>query len=311
MNLMFISNEDRADQWREQLMKVLPDLNFYTWPGDQGVDKTSIDYVLAWKPAPGVIKQFPNIKAILSLGAGIDGITCDPELPTEKPIVRLVDNSLSQGMTQFAVYWTIHFHRDLDKYQNFEREKSWTQLPQVDAAHRRVGILGLGELGSAVGKTLVDLQFDVAGWSRSEKAIDGIESFSGADGLTSFLARTEILICLLPLTAETEGLLNAELFAQLPKGSVLINLARGKHLVDADLLEALDREHLAAAVLDVFHHEPLPADHLFWDHPKITVTPHIAALTFPHSGAEYVAGNIRRIERGEAPLNLIDLDKGY
>jgi len=308
---MFISNEDRADQWRDQLLAELPDLKFYTWPQDQDVDKTSIDYVLVWKPAAGVIKQFPNLKAILSLGAGIDGITCDPELPTDKPIVRLVDNSLSQGMTQFAVYWAIHFHRDLDKYQTFEQEKSWTQLPQVDAAHRRVGILGLGELGAAVGKALVNLQFDVAGWSRSEKNIEGIKSYYGAEDLPTFLAQTEILICLLPLTSETEGLLNADLFSQLPKGSVVINLARGKHLVDADLIAALDSGHLAAAVLDVFHQEPLPVDHLFWDHPKITVTPHIAALTFPHSGAEYVAGNIRRIERGETPLNLIDLKKGY
>ncbi len=311
MNLMFISGEDRADLWRDQLQSQLPDLTFYKWSTDQDVDKDIIDYVLVWKPPSGVIKQFPNLKAILSLGAGIDGITCDPELPTDIPIVRLVDNSLSQGMTQFAVYWAIHFHRDMDKYMSMAENKNWTQLPQVDAAHRRVGILGLGELGAAAGKALVNLQFDVAGWSRSEKQIDGIKSYFGADGLSDFLAETEILICLLPLTSETEGILNADLFAQLPKGSVIINLARGKHLVDADLIAALESDHLAAAVLDVFHQEPLPQDHVFWDHPKITVTPHIAALTFPHSGAEYVAGNIRAIERGEAPQNLIDLTKGY
>lgn len=311
MNLMFVSNEDRADQWRDNLKRELPDLNFYVWPEDQDVDKSSIDYVLVWKPANGVIKQFPNLKAILSLGAGIDGITCDPELPEDKPIVRLVDNSLSQGMTQFAVYWAIHFHRDLDKYLNFEKQKNWTQLPQVDAAHRRVGILGLGELGQAVGKALVDLQFDVAGWARSPKSIDGITSYHGQQGLSDFLKETEILICLLPLTSETEGILNADLFAQLPKGAVLINLARGRHLVEDDLVAALASDQISAAVLDVFHTEPLPASHPFWEHPKITVTPHIAALTFPHSGARYVADNIRRIERGETPLNLIDLKKGY
>lgn len=311
MNLMFISNEDRADQWRENMVRELPELNFYTWPDDQDVDKSTIDYVLVWKPAPGIIKQFPNIKAILSLGAGIDGITCDPELPDDKPIVRLVDNSLSQGMTQFAVYWAIHFHRDLDKYRAFEQEKSWKQLPQVDAAHRRVGILGLGELGQSVGRALSGLQFDVAGWSRSEKNIPGVISYHGADGLQAFLKETEILICLLPLTPHTSGIINADLIAQMPKGSVLINLARGGHLVDKDLLEALDSGHLAAAVLDVFHTEPLPPSHPFWDHPKVNVTPHIAALTFPHSGAHYVAQNIQRIERGETPANLIDLDKGY
>ncbi len=311
MNLMFISDEDRADLWRTHLLKQLPGLNFYVWPADSDVDKTTIDYVLVWKPAAGVIKQFPNIKAILSLGAGIDGITCDPELPTDKPIVRLVDNSLSQGMTQFAVYWAIHFHRDLGKYRVFEQHKTWTQLPQSDAAECRIGLLGLGELGTAVGQALARLQFNVAGWSRSQKSIDGITSYAGAAALPGFLKRTDILICLLPLTAETEGIINGRLLEQLPRGSVVINLARGRHLVDEDLLAALDCGHLSAAVLDVFHTEPLAPDHPFWDHPKVTVTPHIAALTFPHSGAQYIANNVRRMERGEAPENLIDLKKGY
>ena len=312
MNLMFISNEDRDDTWCECLQAELHDVAFYTWPIDSNaINPLDIDYVLAWKPPSSVIKKFPNIKAILSLGAGIDGITCDPELPTDKPIVRLVDDSLSQGMTHFIVYWTIHHHRDMDKYQILEASKTWAQLPQVDAAHRRVGILGLGELGASAGRALASLQFNVAGWSQSEKKIDGVTSYFGDDGLPAFLAHSEILICLLPLTDATTGIVNAKLLSQLPKNSVFINCARGGHVVDDDLLAALDQNHLSKVVLDVFNTEPLPTDHPYWKHPKVTVTPHIAALTAPHSGAKYVAENIRRIERGEVPMNLIDLTKGY
>jgi glyoxylate/hydroxypyruvate reductase A len=312
MNLMFISNEDRADAWRECLQGELHDLNFYNWPIDaNAINPLDIDYVLAWKPPSGVIKKFTNIKAILSLGAGIDGITCDPELPTDKLIVRLVDKSLSQGMTHFIVYWTIHHHRDMDKYQVFSASKTWMQLPQADAAHRRVGILGLGELGATAGRALASLQFDVAGWSRSEKMIGGITSYFGDDGLPAFLERSEILICLLPLTEATSGIVNAKLLSQLPKNAVFINCARGGHVVDDDLLEALDQNHLSKVVLDVFNTEPLPTNHPYWEHPKVTVTPHIAALTAPHSGAGYIAENIRRIERGEMPMNLINLDEGY
>lgn len=312
MNLMFISNEDRVDAWCGHLQAELPELNFYAWPQDaDAIDPLDVDYVLAWKPSPGVIKRFPNIKAILSLGAGIDGITCDPELPTNKPVARLVDTSLTQGMTHYIVYWTIHHHRDMDKYQAFEASKTWTQLPQAIAANRKVGILGLGELGTAAGRALSSLHFDVAGWSRSEKKIDGITSYFGVDGLSDFLARSEILICLLPLTDATTGIINSKLLNQLPKNAVFINCARGGHVVDDDLLAALDQGHLSKVVLDVFNTEPLPSDHPYWDHPKVTMTPHIAALTAPHSGAGYVAENIRRIERGEVPMNLIDLANGY
>ncbi|NQW00881.1 MAG: glyoxylate/hydroxypyruvate reductase A [Rhodospirillales bacterium] len=311
MNLMFISNEDRADQWRDNLTALLPDLNFYVWPDDQAVDPATIDYVLAWKPAPGIIKRFPNLKAILSLGAGIDGITCDPELPIDKPLVHLVDRSLTQGMVQFALYWVLHFHRQMGTYQKFAEARTWRQLPQAEVDACRVGILGFGELGQAVGSALAAQHFDVAGWSRSPKQIAGITSYAGAEALPGFLGRSDMLICLLPLTPETEGIIDAALLAALPRGAIVINLARGRHLVDADLLAALDSGHLSAAVLDVFYNEPLAAEHPFWAHEKVTVTPHIAALTSPRSGADSVAANIERIERGETPLNLIDLARGY
>ncbi len=307
---MFISEEDNAAHWRDHLCRELPDLDFHVWP-DETIDPTEIDYVLAWKPAPGIIKRFPNLKAILSLGAGIDGITCDPELPVDVPLVRLVDTSLAEGMTQFVLYWVLYFQRDMAKYQAFQKTKTWQQLPQTAASERRVGILGLGALGATVGQALTALNFKVRGWSRTKKTVAGVESFCGDGELKAFLSETDILVCLLPLTESTRGIIDAGLIADMPKGSILINCGRGPHVVDQDLLAALDDGHLSAAVLDVFHTEPLPRDHPYWEHPKVMVTPHIAALTLPQSGALYVAENIRRMERGEAPHNLIDLDKGY
>jgi glyoxylate/hydroxypyruvate reductase A len=226
-------------------------------------------------------------------------------------VVRLVDRALTQGMSEYVLYWVIHYHRRMGDYADMVARKQWANLLQADTRLRRVGILGLGELGTDAARKLVALEFDVAGWSRSPKDIDGVESFTGEAGLAPFLARTEILACLLPLTPETEGIINRDTLAALPEGAVVINSARGGHVVEDDLLAALDSGHIAGATLDVFRTEPLPAEHPFWGHPKVTVTPHMASLTVPHSAAQWIAENIRRIERGEAPLNVVDLKTGY
>lgn len=310
MKLVFMSNEDKAKLWREWLGKELPELEFLHWPHEVD-DKAGIEYALVWKPERGVLRSFPDLKAIFSLGAGVDHLFNDPELPEGVPVVRLVDRALTQGMTEYVLYWTIHYHRRMGDYLAQAREGVWKAYLQADTALRKVGVLGLGELGGDAATKLASLGFDVAGWSRSPKEIDGVTSFHGTDGLKAFLARTEILICLLPLTEETRGIVNAETLGQLPDGAYFINCARGPHVVDDDLLAALDSGKLAAATLDVFHEEPLPADHPFWRHPKITVTPHIASLTVPSSAAEYVAANIRRAERGEALPNVVDPGKGY
>lgn len=305
-----MSAVDNAEPWCEALRNELPELNFRVWP-DEAEPREDIDYALAWRPQQGELRKFPNLKAILSLGAGIDGIFCDPDLPEDVPVVRLIDRCLTYGMSEYVIYWVLHYHRHFGAYTGMVARGEWGNLPQSDTSLRRVGIMGLGELGGDAAHKLASLGFDVAGWSRSEKEIPWVVGFSGADGLTPFLNRTEILVNLLPLTSETEGIINKQTLADLPEGAVIINPARGPHVVDEDLLAALESGHISAATLDVFHEEPLPKDHPYWDHPNVAVTPHIASLTVPHSAAEFIAENIRLIEAGHPPLNVIDREKGY
>ncbi len=303
--LLFASCEDKAPLWREALQTLRPELEFRVWPDEIG-NIEEIDYALVWKPKRGEMARLPNLKAIFSLGAGVDHLFSDPDLPWDVPVVRLKDRTLTQGMSEYALYWTIHYHRRIGTYLNGMTDGEWFHLPQPDAEQRRVGVMGSGELGGDAARKLAMMHYQVATWSRTPKDLPGVESFSGEDGLTPFLNRTEILICLLPLTPETEGVINAKTLAALPRGACLINCARGGHVVDDDMIAALDSGHVEAATLDVFHEEPPPKDHPYWSHPKITMTPHMASLTVPRSAAEWIVGNMRRIEAGEAPLNTVE-----
>lgn len=310
LRLLFVSQEDRAEPWRDALAREMPELEFRLWPDETG-DPAGIDYVLVWKPPAGELKRYPNLKAILSLGAGVDHLSSDPELPAHVPVSRLVDRCLTQGMSEYVLYWVLHHHRRMGDYAAIIADGAWRQIPQTDTRLRRVGIMGLGELGRDAAAKLLPFEFDLAGWSRSAKDIPGVACFHGTEGLAPFLGRSDIVVCLLPMTEATHGIINRETLAQLPAGAVVINCARGGHVVDADLVAAIDSGHIAGATLDVFHDEPPPADHPFWAHPKITMTPHMASLTVAHSAAAYVAENIRRVERGELPLNTVDFEIGY
>ena len=316
MTLLFSSKTDDADLWRDALADELPDLDFRVWtPGGEGGadggDPADIEYALVWAPKKGALRKFPNLKAIFSLGAGVDHLMVGRDLPEGVPVVRLVDPGLIRGMREYVIYWVLHHHRHFGEYERLVAEKRWRQLPQADTRKRRVGIMGLGILGADAAAKLRGLEIDVAGWSRTSKDLDGVTGFHGAHGLGPFLERTEILVCLLPLTPQTEAIINADTLARLPRGAVVINAARGGHVVDEDLLKALDDGYLAAAMLDVFHTEPLPDDHPFWDHPKVTVTPHVASLTVPATAAEAVAENIRRIRAGQPPEPIVDPKAGY
>lgn len=312
MAILFSSKGDDAERWRGAITSELPDLDFRVWTPDGATigDPADIEFALVWRPKKGALKKFPNLKTIFSLGAGVDHLV-GQDLPQGVPVVRLVDPGLTRGIREYVIYWTIHYHRRFAEYADSTQAGIWKQLPQADTRKRRVGILGLGVLGLDAAMHLRALQFDVAGWSRSAKTLDGIDSFHGADGLAALLVRSEILICLLPLTPETTGILNADALSQLPKGAVIINAARGPHIVDNDLIQALDDGHIAAATLDVFHTEPLPPDHPFWPHPNINMTPHAASLTTPETAALAVADNIRRIRAGDAPTPIVDLKAGY
>lgn len=315
MSILFMSPDDDPAEWREMLAEWLPEKDFRVWPaGGKGLaaeEVSGIEHAIVWQPEPGVLRSLPNLKVIHSLGAGVDHIFKDPDLPEGVPVVRLIDRCLTQGMSEYVLYWVIHYHRNLGVYADNIARQDWRHLPQADAEKRRVGVLGLGELGGDAARKLAAMHYQVAGWSRSPKTVPGVTCFTGEAELENFLARTEILICLLPLTPETAGILNKRTLAALPEGAVLINCARGGHLVDEDLIDALATGHLRAATLDVFHQEPLPSDHPFWHHPKVTITPHMASLTVVASGADWIVGNILRWERGEPLKGIVDPKTGY
>ena len=309
MALLFRSSLDSEARWRPQIARLMPELEIRVWP--QVGNRADIDYALVWQPEPGLLASLPNLKLILSLGAGVDHILGDPQLPRDVPIVRLVDPYMTDAMSEYVVMQVLRLHRQDLGYRAQQEAAIWRELAQKNAAERRIGILGAGALGQDAGRKLRGLGFDIALWSRSAKIVDGLASGAGAAGLPALLRRSEILVCLLPLTAETEGILNMSTFALLPKGAALINAARGGHLIEEDLLAALASGQLSAAVLDVFREEPLRAGHPFWRHPRIVMTPHVAAATHPPTAAPIILDNIRRFEEGRPLLNRVNPAQGY
>lgn len=306
MSLVLIRKTAPTAQWLEALRHACPDVEVRVWP-DTGPAE-DVEFVLSWAADPGVIAGFPNLRAVFSLGAGVDHILKDATVPSHLPVARMVDPSLTTGMVQYVCMAVLQRHRGWDAMRAFQRERAWRR---PESTGGRVGIMGLGELGSACASALQVLGFEVAGWSRRPKSLAGIEAYAGADGLDDFLARTDVLVNLLPLTAELENILCAGTFARLPRGAYLINVGRGEHLVEADLLAALDAGQLSGATLDVFRAEPLPADHPFWTRPEIAITPHNASMTHPATAAAHVAANIARARAGQPLLGQVDRQRGY
>lgn len=309
MVVLFFSEIDDPAPWRAALARALPDIDFRVWPEVGRPEE--IDYALVWKPTSGMLASLPRLKAILSLGAGVDHLFEDTQLPAGMPITRMVDAGLAVQMAEYAMYGVLHFHRAMDRYAAMQRERVWRQLPAVPPSQRTVGVMGLGVLGGDFACKAQVMGFRVIGWSRRARGLEGVVEYHGMEGLAPFLAATQILVNFLPLTQDTHGILDRKLFAQLPRGAFLVNLARGGHLVENDLIEALDSGQLGGALLDVFVREPLPAEHAFWTHPKIVVTPHIAGQAIADLMVEQVVDNIRRLERGETPSGLVDRRRGY
>ncbi len=308
MTLLFKRDPDDPEPLLATLAKEMPEREVRIFPDVEPI--ADIEFALVYEPPPGLLASLPNLKAIFSLWAGVDHMASDPELPPV-PVIRMVDRCMIATMTAHVVQQVLDLHTHAAVYRSQQAERRWEGADLTAPWDRRVGILGLGSLGREAAEKLAELRFDVAGWSRSPKEIEGITCFHGKEGLAEILARTDILVCLLPLTGETEGILNAENFAHLPRGASIVNCARGGHLVEADLLAALDAGQLGGAALDVFNEEPLPDDHPFWGHPKIAVTPHIAAFSAPETVVELVVANIERIEAGKPPLYAVDFKLGY
>ena len=300
--------------WFERFRSFAPDRDIRLWPDQMG-DSADIAYACVWKPPSELLQELPNLKAIFSLGAGVDHFIGDPTLP-DVPIVRIVDPDLTMRMTEYVVLQVLMIHRRQRMYDAQQAERRWQDHDQWPASAVAVGIMGLGVLGRDAAQVLRRVGFKVAGWSRRPKHVPGIETFHGPDGLDVFLRRSEILVCLLPHTPATTGILNLSLLRKLKRdgalgGACLINAGRGALQIDADIIAALDEGSLAAATLDVFATEPLPVDSPLWTHPNIIITPHNAAESDPRALIAGVLDQIARFERGEPLQNVVDRKLGY
>jgi glyoxylate/hydroxypyruvate reductase A len=306
MNILFASQIEPAERWLPLLEQALPRDRFVT-----GDPSEKIDVALVAAPPPGTLEKLKSAKLIQALWMGVEKLLADPALPEGVPLARLVDPGMVAAMSETVLLHTLDWHRRLYRYRAQQRESRWHRYRQYMASDHTVGLLGLGELGADAAGKLIALGFNVAGWSRRPKNFQGISSFSGEKGLDEMLRKSDIVVCLLPLTAQTKGILNRENFDKIKKGGGLINVARGPHVLVPDLIAALDAGQLAHAYLDVFDVEPLPAESPLWLHPDVTITPHAAALTEPRTAVAKIAGQIERVRRGEPALNLVDRAAGY
>jgi glyoxylate/hydroxypyruvate reductase A len=309
--LLLIVPTKRVDMWTIPLAQMAPDL-IVKVHGQDEYDPATIDYALSFRPPPGLLATLPNLRVVFSLGAGVESFLNDPDYPRHVPLTRFVDHTLSRDMAQYSVLHVLMHYRQQRHFDALQQQHKWRQNYLSRPANKmRIGILGLGEIGTVIAGHLCDLDFAMAGWSRTKKEVRGVESFTGQDQLQPFLERSDILICVLPLTPDTRHILNKETFAMLPKDAYVINIARGGHINEPDLLAALDSGHLSGAALDVFETEPLPEDSPIWGHPKIMVTPHVAAISDPRAMAKVAVDGIAAFESGRPLQNVVDFKRGY
>ena len=309
-------NEDEKNQfhwfiadWKKSLLALQPDLDIRIWPDIGNPDE--VDYAMVWHPAHGVLRKLTRLKVIASLGAGVDHVFLDKELPAHIPIVRVIDPYMKNDIVQYVVSCVLHHVKRMDHWQELQRQKKWSKQPPFNLADKTVGVMGVGILGGKAVEVMHEMGLHVIGWSNSPKKIAGITHYHGKNQLPDFLAQTDILACMLPLTDATRNILNRDTFSLMPEGAYIINVGRGEHLVEADLLAALASGQLSGAALDVFRQEPLPPDHPFWLHDNIRITPHIASVTNPATAAPQVLENYRRMQEGRSLINEVDLTKGY
>ena len=303
--ILFAVRDGDFAAWEAAFRQASPQLALVKQP------ESGIRYALVWRSPSELYPTLPDLAVIFSLGAGIERLLHDPAVPRTAAIVKMAEPGMTASMTQYILWQVIRHHRRFWELEAAQEEAHWLDQDYPAPWNRKVGVLGLGTLGSAAAATLRDFGFATRGWSRSRKAIDGVACFAGDAERDTFLDGLEILVCLLPLTPQTTGILNADLFARLAPGAALVNAARGAHLNEADLLSALGSGRLAAAALDVTGVEPLPAEHPFWHHPRIFITPHNAADIDPATAAAEIARQVARFEAGQQLEHEVERDRGY
>jgi glyoxylate/hydroxypyruvate reductase A len=309
MRILFYAEGGRPDPWLAELKTVFPAAQLRVW---QEGDNDPADYAVVWKPPLAMLQPRADLKAVFNVGAGVDAILqFGAALPAGVPIVRLDDAGMGVQMAEYVTHAVLRYFRRFDAFDMQARTGQWRFLKPHDKEDFSIGILGLGVLGSRIAQALAHFDFPLNGWSRTPKNVPGVQCYAGRQGFDEFLRNSRVLVCVLPLTAETGGILNRVTLGRLPQGAYLINVARGAHLVEDDLLALVQNGQLAAATLDVFHEEPLPPAHPFWQEPRITITPHMAALTLRGDSVRQIAGKIRALERGEPIAGVVDLTRGY
>jgi len=308
MSLLLVSKNRNLKPYKKALLDLDPNLDIEIWPGINKAEQ--VQFAVAWQHPVNLFEKFPNLKVISSLGAGVDHLLSDDTIPESIQFTRIVAPSLSGQMADYVLTAVLNIIRKTDQYTDQQRKAIWKPLSSIKKHDVTIGVMGLGEIGSEVAKMLVNNGFSVNGWSKSKKSVNGVACYA-KDELGSFLAKTNIAVCLLPLTPETNNILNLELFKGLKKPSFLINVARGDHLVEEDLIYALDTDQISHATLDVFSEEPLPESHPFWGREKITLTPHIASVTDPQESAELILENYKRMLSGMELLHKVNREAGY
>ncbi len=306
--LLYTPSSKMLPEWRDALARALPEAEVRAW--EPGLAWRA-DYAALWYPAAEVLAGQTSLKAIFNLGAGVEALLQRIALPPGVPLIRLEDAGMARQMAEYVTWAVLRYFRRLDVYAAQQSRAEWKLQRPLRHADFPIGVMGVGVLGAHVAHALGALGFPVLGWSRTRKRIEGVKCFAGSAELETFLAGSRALVCMLPHTADTDGILDRETLFELPAGGYVINVARGGLIVDDDLLAALDAGHLAGATRDVFHEEPLPAAHPYWRHPKVLLTPHASAITLIDESAAQIAGKIRRLERGEPVTGVVDLARGY
>ncbi len=305
--VLALARADAAQEWADELGRALPDARIVL----DTPDAPAADYAVLWRPQPGFFARQPKLSAIFAAGAGVDWLLVDPDLPERLPVYRVEDGGMAQQMAAYCAHEVLRLHYRYDRYEAQQRAATWQAWPYVSPASRTVGVFGLGKMGEPIARALVALGFSVRGYSRSPRALEGIDCFDESHGLERFLAGCQVLVVASPLTPATRNLFDAARLAQLPAGAWLINVARGEQVDDEALLAALDSGRLAGASLDVFRTEPLPREHRYWMHPSVRITPHVAAITVIPDSARQVAGRIMALRSGGQPSGLVDRARAY